>query len=580
MTTNRPRHEFYEELISASLSGDVSDAERLQLDAHLERCEACRATVAAFGEQRRIVAGMRHVGPPRDLAARVRTGIERGAFAAQPWWRRPAVFFAGVGGGLAAIAGALLAIVLLNGAPGPQVGQATPTPGATSVATAAPSPTVEPFPTAPVATPVPTAVPTASPPPPDPTPSPTPIPSPEPDLYLAFTGPHDNLALTVREGSSDETLMELDTPSGPPVAAELSPDGQWLAYITGVGQSGRNELRATRVSEGGPSEDPDARPPVDSSIEVGQTVILGESLAGSPFLEHLFWSPTSDMSLAYTLAEPDEGTIDVWVFDPASGERRRVTDVGNAYAGSWVPGDGGSPRLWISIAADEPVSHLQEIHEGADAGDGSPVDPAENPVATAERVFQPLLSPNGSLAIYWSGRMSPSGDEWAFVSAGQPYLSEHTAAFTFDNERPVFSDLFVDSDAFTSAAIAWGRDGDAYAIWNAQWSGLPQAGDGEAPYPDPGRVYFGRATDAPGLTRAHAIDLGDIPEGSSVVDVKISPTGEHLVITALRPVGGVMEAPRADLLLVERNTGDEPDAVRVIRSADDGWFGPAGFDGP
>ena len=97
-------------------------------------------------------------------------------------------------------------------------------------------------------------------------------------------------------------------------------------------------------------------------------------------------------------------------------------------------------------------------------------------------------------------------------------------------------------------------------------------------YPDPARVYLGRATDARHVTQDHALDESDIPEGSRVVDVKVAPTGRHLAITAARPRAGVMEAPRADLLLVTRNTGSVADEVELVRSADDGWFGPAAYD--
>ena len=86
MTMNR--HEPFEELISASLSGDLTDLERQRLDAHLDGCAECRAALASYAEGRRIVAGLRHIAPPRDLGARVRAGIERGAFAPLPWWRR------------------------------------------------------------------------------------------------------------------------------------------------------------------------------------------------------------------------------------------------------------------------------------------------------------------------------------------------------------------------------------------------------------------------------------------------------------------------------------------------------------
>jgi len=42
------RGNHVDELISASLTGDLTDAERLELNAHLVRCETCRATLAAF----------------------------------------------------------------------------------------------------------------------------------------------------------------------------------------------------------------------------------------------------------------------------------------------------------------------------------------------------------------------------------------------------------------------------------------------------------------------------------------------------------------------------------------------------
>jgi anti-sigma factor RsiW len=101
MTFDRGRHEAWEELISASLTGDLTQDEATRLEAHLAGCDRCRATADAFGEGRRIMGGLRHVPPPRDLPARVRTGIERGLHRDVPWWRRPPAIVAGVGGGLA-----------------------------------------------------------------------------------------------------------------------------------------------------------------------------------------------------------------------------------------------------------------------------------------------------------------------------------------------------------------------------------------------------------------------------------------------------------------------------------------------
>src|SRR5687768_759375 len=182
MTMNH--HEPFEELISASLTGDLTPTERQRLDAHLDSCDACRATLAAFADQRRIMSGLRHVAPPRDLGARVRTGIERGRFAAVPWWRRPAVIFAGVGGSLAAVAGALLAIVILNGqASDPPVGVNTsPTPSAIVEPSETERPTLPP-----IATPTPDASPVeTSEPSPEPSATENPVvEAPEPDIVMA-----------------------------------------------------------------------------------------------------------------------------------------------------------------------------------------------------------------------------------------------------------------------------------------------------------------------------------------------------------------------------------------------------------
>jgi len=592
MTMNR--HEPFEELISGSLTGDLTDAERERLDAHLDACAACRATLAAFADQRRIVAGLRHIPPPRDLGARVRAGVERRGFRVVPWWRRPAVMFGGVGGGLAAIAGALLALVLLNGpTDDAEVGAPTATPSPTAVAVV-PSPSAESEPEATLPPILPTPQPDASPmesivpsPPAsaDPSPTTTPIPaSPEPDVFLALTGPFDNLNLTVQEpvasGEPPDPITEVEVveaPSGPPIAAELSPDGQWLAFIVELGQSGMNEVRATRVALA-PGEEPPAE---GTPADIGDVVVLGRSIAGSPFLERLSWSP-DDNRLAYTLADPEaSGATDAWIFEPERGEPARLTDVGNAFAAGWIPdrdGDAAS-RLWVSTAAEVPSSQVLDLPAGEEV---TAVDPAEAAIHEARGVFLPTLSPDGRLAIYWSGRMTPAGGEgWIMSQDGEPYLAEHDVrdeTYEFDNERPLFSDLRIDGNGFASAAISWGADGDAYAIWDAEWTGDSQ-GTEDSPYPDPLRVYFGHATDARGLTRFHAIDKGDLPEDGTVVDVKVSPTGQHLLVTVRYPLDGTLSVPRADLLLIKRNTGDVPDRVDRLNLNDEGWFGPAAFDG-
>ncbi|MGI8657155.1 MAG: zf-HC2 domain-containing protein [Candidatus Limnocylindria bacterium] len=571
------RHESFEELISASLAGDLSESEHQRLNAHLAGCDRCRAIAAAYADQRRIMAGLRHQAPPRDLDARIRAGIEGGRFARLPWWRRPPVLLAGVGGGLAAVAGALLAVVLLSGTPsGPPVGQGTPSPslqpteGAT--APASPIPSSDPSVSA-------SAQPSAS-SQPGPTATPVEPASPEPDLFLAITGPVDNRAMTVRDGETGETLGEVETPPGPPIAAELSPDGQWIAYITEVGEKGTNEVRATRLTEPPASDDPSAPPPVDSPVAVGDTVVLGESVAGSPFLEHLSWS-SDGLHLAFTLAVPEAGGTDVWVFDATDGAARQLTDVGNAYAGSWVVGDVHTSLLWVSVADSTPRSYLMSFRE--DSVPIEPSDPADGRYPSAENVFQPLVTPNGALVIFWTGRMEEAGAEWLFVEGGSPWLAESdgdgTGGYEFTNGRELFSDLSIGQNAFASAAIAWGPDGDAYAVWDARWTGTSQ-GPADVLYPDESAVYFGHASDERGLTIIHSIDDADLADGDRVIDVKVAPTGRHLVISAARPRAGVLDPATAELLLVTRNTGGVADDVEVLGSGDGQWFGPAVFAAP
>jgi hypothetical protein len=353
---------------------------------------------------------------------------------------------------------------------------------------------------------------------------------------------------------------------------------------TQLGESGLNEIQVTRLATGGTSS-PSPSPSASESaapLDPGETVTLAESVAVDPFVERMTWSPDGRF-LAFTVADPDAlGETDVWVFEAESDAAWQLTEVGNAYTGSWVRGEDedDAPMLWISSAAEEPVSHLVAVLDD-DGERRERIDPTEDALAEAEGVFVPILNPEGRFAIYWTGRMDEERDRgWFLAEGGAPYLSAHGLrddTWVFDNERPLFSDLTIERDAFTSAAISWGPDGVTYAVSEVRWTG-PSQGDAGTQYPDPARVYFGRATDPGGLTQRQAIDIGDIPEGSSVIDVKVSPTGHHLVITARRPVGGVLDERRADLLLVTRNLGNVPDEVEIIGSADVGWFGPAAFD--
>ena len=314
----------------------------------------------------------------------------------------------------------------------------------------------------------------------------------------------------------------------------------------------------------------------DSTVEVGTTLALTQSTAGGAFLQSMAWTPDGTL-LAFTAADPDDGSIDVWLFSPQEGEAWRLTDGADTYAGSWTMTEAGTWRLWVSVAGDTPRSVLlSPTSPGAE-----PIDPAASSDSAASDVFQPLISPNGAYVIFWSGTMRRDGAGWLFDEGGAPWLAEVRSddglAFEFVNARQLFTDLSIRRAAFASASVAWAPDGDRFAVWAIDWSGTSQGRDGVL-YPDPARVYLGRATDARHVTQDHALDESDIPEGSRVVDVKVAPTGRHLAITAARPRAGVMEAPRADLLLVTRNTGSVADEVELVRSADDGWFGPAAYD--
>ena len=587
MTMNR--HEPFEELISASLHGDLTADERRRLDTHLDACAQCRGTLAAFADERRMIAGMRHVSPPRDLGARVRAGIE---YADVPWWRKPTTVFTAIGGTLAAVTGVLLALVLLNGTDQSPVAQdGSPTP--TAVVSPEPGESVPPAATA---TPVPTLPATPQPgetaaplPTPDPsaTPNPIALSSPEPDLYVAMTGPADNQALTVVDPTDEEPPVEpAATPLGPPIAAELSPDGGWLAMVVEKGLSGMNQMRVSRVAEAIQPADPGATPIPEPDVDISETIVLGESVAGSPFLERLAWAPDGS-ALAFTLADPEGGGTDVWIFDRTTSEVWQLTATGDAYAGSWVvpPASGDealAPELWVSRAEGTATSFLVSPTIGG-GEHAERIDPADEAILTAPGVFQPIVSPNGALAIYWNGAMTQSGSgEWLFSAGGAPYLAEHRLDDVEDgpfvSERTLFSDVTIDRDAFTSAAIEWGLDGDSYAVWNAEWTGLPQSAEGDALYPDRARIYFGRASDPRGLTRIHAIDRDVLPAEGSVVDVKVSPTGRHLVVTFRMPTPGDLAAPAAQLLLITRNPEGVADDVTVLEAEEGRWFGPAVFD--
>lgn len=475
MSDRSARHDRHEELISASLSGDLSAAERGELEAHLRDCAICRATMSAFSEQRRMVGGLRHVQPPRDLNARVRGAIDAGA--AIPWWRRPVAIVAGLTGGAAVVAGALLALVLVN-ADNNNVADATAT--ATSsvqVASVSPDTTAPPASNGPSLTPVPT-------------PTATPDPTPPAAIgfgtvnFLQLNGTNQAPTVTL-EGWDPSTHTETDEPlltidgatAEPPVVSLLSPNGEWMAYQTAE-LTGVNPITMVH-------------------LPTGQAFDLGTTPDGSVFSERMSWHGGSRY-LAYTRAERDGSTgPDVWLFDTSTQGISQLTQTGTAYAAGFAADDGSNARLWVSTAGESPTSYLLAI--GFDAP-VTAVDPDREAVEARTGVFQPVLSPDRERAIYWSGAMEQQGTGWWISSGGMLYVTgepvDGSLNWTEPQQAALFPDLPIDQDAMTSAHVAWSYDSDWFAVWAVRWTGLVIDDVGGAPFPNEDKVYTGQVREA------------------------------------------------------------------------------------
>lgn len=534
-----------DELISASLSGDLSDVERRQLDMHLADCGRCRATLAAFADQRRLLSGMRHVPVPRDLAPRVRSGIESGRHATAPWWRRPGGIMA-LGASLATAAVAVaLALFLFNR---PVQVADHPTPTATPNAASQPA-TSTPLPTE---TLTPTSSPSAS---VEPSPSVVPI-SNDPAGYLTYSLNNGKAALTYVHADGSRSMLSV--PSGDtPLAAKLSPDGSWLAFRVNVGLKGTERLYAYNLTG-------------------GNLVDLGESrwqpaygLGGQ-----LAWSGSG--YLAYTLFDPN-GMPDVWIFRPPTGDVQQLTNTGDAFAASFMPSNTGNGfQLWVSRAATDPGSYLVNLPSSG-AALPSPGDPASGASASVAGVYLPLVAPDGKHVIFWRGTMGTPGGHWSFGQGGMPYVAGETTSGTLDfaSGQPLFPTLIgVAGEAFNGASITWGPDSDAFAVWNTTWMGQPQP----VGFPDSTRVYLGHVSNGKLITAAQALDSGDTSGGLGVIDVAIAPDGTHLALTVKTGSGseGGTFGATAELRYITRGLGSNPDVVKLIGTKQT-WNGPAVF---
>lgn len=483
-----------EELISGSLTGDLTDVERGELNRHLASCARCRELLASMTADRQLLAGLRRESAPRDLGARVRTGVPSSR-AARPGWWRPSSLLAGA---LSIVAVAALAgIAVASGwfTP-PQV--ATTPPATPSIqATATPGPSES---GAPSATP-------------SPSPSPSPTPAPLAGTighgyinYLEMSGQPGSLVTELGTYDAERQLSETQAAdfgdaSGPAVVISLSPDYQWIVYQTQVGQKGTNAVWAY-------------------NLRLAETVELGET-EGSTFGRRMSWSADGRF-LAFTLVDVDNGGgPNAAIFDTDSEEVRALTDSNDVYAGSF---DG--ERLWISRAAPSPTSYLVPL-------DADLADLESAAITTVPDVFLPLISPNARRVIVWAGEMQPAEPGWRVATAGMLYVADYSGSIDLGAARPLFSDLEpIDPDALVSANVSWSFDSNWFAVWNATWEGQPHGTD-ERPYPAPDRVYVARASDAQLISEGSAVGPTGAIVDVTYVDLRESPFNSDLPTIAV-----------------------------------------------
>ncbi|HLY36045.1 MAG TPA: zf-HC2 domain-containing protein [Candidatus Limnocylindria bacterium] len=519
-----------DELISASLSGDLTDLERRELDSHLASCATCRQTLEAFDEQRQLLAGMTDLPAPRDLGARVRSGIESRRFA-MPWYRRPVGWLAGAATVATVAVAALLAVVFLNRPSTPSIGAFSPTPTASAVSSQVPS-----------TTPAPNTAPLGM--------------QPGDLLYAQLTGPFDGLKLTVIDAQSG-TRIGLSDPAGSqygePKRAALSPDGRLLAFATETGAKGTWRIFVANLVD-------------------GSTQQLAETLPVA-FGRRIAWSPDGRY-LAFTVAPPtSDGTSDVWLYDRATGSAwHQLTHAGNAYFASWAPSKAGNEQLWVSLGEANPVSQLAQFP--ADGGIPSS-DPLAGEATTVGGVFAPLVSPDGAHALYWTGTMARDGTNgWSFSMGGMPQLTPLDGSW---KGTPLFSDLSVpqDGQAFSAGELSWADDSDAYAVWGANWTGTPEGNN----YPDPNAVYASRISKGQ-LSQSSALHVGTMTSSSGdtlyLVDVALSPDGSTAAVTLGIPLPGDLVAPRSYLRLITL-AGGPPSDVGSGGLNPPPWSGPGVF---
>jgi Putative zinc-finger/WD40-like Beta Propeller Repeat len=510
-----------DELLSASLTGDLSAEERTRLDHHLADCTRCRDELDALAADRQALGSMRNPPAPRDLEARVRAGIEpRGS-------RR--TWFVGLGASLATVIAAIAVVALIVRPPDEPGG--SPAPSASGSAVESPS-----------------AVPA--------TPEPSPAAAflaPGDMGYLVLRGEVGNQQLVFR---NDRTGAEITAPttSGAILAAALSPDAQWLAYISQKGESGATETWVLSLSD-------------------GESFRLGCS-AQFPFTDRLAWSGDSSV-LAYTLAAIDLGTsvgcraletapssTDVWLFETDSRAVRRLTESGDAYAAAFVQDiNSDAAALLVSHAttaesSTEPWTEMWKLTTSA-----------PEPIHLWDGVFLPLFGSDQvesteANVLFYVPLFAPQTDGlWNLQGGGVPLIGTGSYASETIQGTPAISPGTAGS-SLTEWRVSWSPDGQQFAAWSAT---------SNAPF-----VLRPQAALAGGHVDPITIDVTDPSAADGWIQDVAFADGEGYAVTYGLPSAGIGDPPSSVLMGI-----DFPSSGAQVGIGESGanppWTGPAVF---
>jgi hypothetical protein len=497
-----------DELLSASLTGDLSAEERARLDRHVAECARCQDELDAVAADRQALGAMRNPPAPRDLEARVRTGIE------QTGSRR--TWFVGLSASVATVIAAIAVVALIGRLPDEPGGSPAPSASGSEIAP-------------------PSAVPATA--------------TPEPSAAAAFVAPGDMgyLVLSGDVGNqqlvfhNDRTGDEITatTPSGAILAAALSPDAQWLAYISQKGESGAKEVWALNLSDG-------------ESLRLGCS---GEFA----FTNRLAWSADSSL-LAYTLDAIDLGTsvgcnaletdpdsIEVWLFDTESRTTRRLTDSRDAYAAAFVASMDSDPTaLLVSHGADEPHTDLWKLAT-------SPTEPS----ARWGDVFLPSFG--ADLVLFYVPLVVRDADgSWNLQGGGVPLVGSGSEVSPPSQAMPAISPG-TSGSSLTEWHVTWSPDGARFASWSTISSAL--------------FVKTPEQAQVGGPDTPIAIELP--AEGAWIVDSVFSPDGNDLLVTIGLPSAGIGDPPSSQLIRLPLFGGSQ--SVVGEGGATPAWTGPAVF---